>query len=103
MKKHIVTLLIILGVSPLFSKNGAVFLQQVEYENIYKSGKIEGIRKKWHANDQLYFESNYKNGEPEGTYTRWYDNGNKEEEGLYRDGKLTQDTIKQWARDGTPK
>ena len=54
MKKHIVTLLIILGVSPLFSKNGAVFLQQVEYENIYKN-KVTSFLDKFLPDDADYY------------------------------------------------
>ena len=73
------------------------------YDENYKNGKLEGIRKKWHDNGQQMYEANYKDGKTEGTYIKWYDNGQKESESEYQGGMVTQDTIKRWNRDGTPK
>ena len=71
-------------------KNG-----QKQHENIYRAGGLEGIRKKWRDNGQQIHEANYKAGKTDGTMSIV-----NEEEALYRDGKLIQDTIKKWARDG---
>ena len=45
MKKNMLTLIIILGLSLLSSKDESVFLKQVELENIYKF-KIESFLEK---------------------------------------------------------
>ena len=53
MKKNMLTLIIILGLSLLSSKDESVFLKQVELENIYKF-KIESFLEKIYDKSEYY-------------------------------------------------
>ena len=53
MKKSILTLFIILGLSLLLSKDESVFLKQVELENIYRF-KIESFLEKIYDKSEYY-------------------------------------------------
>ena len=57
----------------------------------------------FHPNGKNKTRHTYKAGKLDGPSTWWYDNGQKESEAIYRDGKVIQDTIEHWNRDGTPK
>jgi hypothetical protein len=66
---------------------------------VYKDGKREGFKRKWHENGQLREERNYVNGELEGLWREWDENGQLRSESNYVNGKL-EGLWREWDENG---
>jgi len=48
---------------------------QIDYEENYKDGKLDGKLTGYYENGQIRGEGNYKDGEQDGKYTFYHENG----------------------------
>jgi antitoxin component YwqK of YwqJK toxin-antitoxin module len=72
---------------------------QVQAEETYKNGKLEGLFTTWYENGKMQVKGTYKNGKLEGLFTTWYENGQMQMEGTYKNGNL-EGLFTLWDRNG---
>ena len=60
---------------------------QIQSEEIFKYGKLDGKRTWWHKNGQIKSKVDWKNGNKEGKLTWWDENGQITSERIYKDGE----------------
>ncbi len=72
------------GTYKVFYKDGGL-KEKAEY----KKGKLEGKRRLYYKNDQLFIEETHKDGKFHGPYKKYYKDGTLKEEGQYDQNDLT--------------
>jgi antitoxin component YwqK of YwqJK toxin-antitoxin module len=68
-------------------------------EQNYVASKLNGPRKSYFKNGQLWQQAEYKDGKLEGTVTEWNDKGDKVAEATFSGDKLN-GTLTRWSSDG---
>lgn len=69
------------------------------FEEFYINGKLEGERKIYNSNDQLWRHEFYRNGQLEGEYKSWHENGRPDTREFYRNGQL-EGKMEEWYING---
>ncbi|HEY9046716.1 MAG TPA: tetratricopeptide repeat protein [Ohtaekwangia sp.] len=72
----------------------------VAYEEPFKNGALEGVKRIYFSNGKLYSEFNYKHGDYEGPFKIYFPGGQLREKGQYRDDEL-HGVIEEYNEDGT--
>ena len=60
--------------------------RQIEREEKYTDGKLDGKMISYYKNGQIKNKANYKDGLSDGKWTFYYENGQIKEEGIFKDG-----------------
>jgi antitoxin component YwqK of YwqJK toxin-antitoxin module len=74
---------------------------QLQSQEFYRAGKLEGESKWWYENGQLASRGFFQNGKLKGESKWWYENGQIWSQVFHRDGKL-EGEFKSWYKNGQP-